>query len=77
MSNSVPPLEWCDYSFTPKGRNKEVKMLVLCVFTSGIEETQNDINASQCLPPCLVLMLLFQASVSYSVFALRSFAFMG
>lgn len=52
-------------------------MLVLCVFTSGIEETQNDINASQCLPPCLVLMLLFQASVSYSVFALRSFAFMG
>lgn len=58
---SIPALERGDYSFTPKGRNKEIKILVLCGFAFGIGETQNDINASQCLPHCLVLMLLFQA----------------
>lgn len=49
-----------DYSFTPKGRNKEIKILVLCGFAFGIGETQKDINASQCLPHCLVLIVLFQ-----------------
>lgn len=43
---SVPPLEWGDYGLTPKGRNKEIKMLVLCVFTSSTGETQSDIKSS-------------------------------
>lgn len=33
------PLEWGDYGLTPKGRSKEIKMLVLCVFTFSTGET--------------------------------------
>ena len=43
---SISPLERGDYSLTPKGRNKEIKMLVLCVFTFSIGERQNDIKSS-------------------------------